>query len=114
MGWYEPGPLPGAPGSAVIEGHLDQVVSPYAVFFNLDQLKPGDEVDVADAQGRTVRFAVTGRTVEPYNAPTNDIFDGAATSSGSESLLNLVTCAGTWIEAQHQYNERLVVFTKRI
>ncbi len=114
VGWYKNGPVPGALGTAVIEGHLDQVTSPYAVFFYLDQLKPGDEVDVLDVQQRTVRFVVTTTTIKAYNAPTNDIFLNGALNSSSTSHLNLITCTGTWIEAQHQYDKRLVVFTTRV
>lgn len=112
VGWYELGPVPGAPGNAVIEGHLDEVVSPYAVFFNLDKLRPGDEVDITDMKKRTVRFSVTGSKTEPYNAPTDDIF--GITSPGGESMLMLVTCAGTWMPEKDQYDERLVVSAKRI
>jgi sortase A len=109
VGWYRKGPVPGALGNAVIEGHLDQVVSPYAVFSKLDQLKPGDEVDVIDTRGRIVRFEVIGSKSYPNNADTSEVF-----GSSNESHLNLITCTGDWIKSQHQYTDRLVVFTKRI
>lgn len=110
VGWYEYGPVPGAPGSAVIEGHLDTAVVPYAVFYNLDKVKPGDDVEIIDQKGRTLHFAVTAVKSYPYNAPTTDVF---TSPNNGESFLNLVTCDGTWIEAKHIYDERLVVFTKR-
>src|SRR3989338_6359653 len=41
VAWYNGGPAPGAPGSAVINGHLDGKEVPQAVFYNLGKLKPG-------------------------------------------------------------------------
>ncbi len=110
VGWYKYGPVPGAPGSAVIEGHLDTIDSPYAVFFDLDKLKPGDQVDVRDANGQIAHFKVIDTKLFPYDAPTNDIF---ATNTQGESMLNLITCEGKWIPEKKIYDERLVVFTAR-
>ncbi len=45
VGWYKAGPRPGAPGSAVIDGHLDGKNVREAVFYNLQKLKPGDKVE---------------------------------------------------------------------
>src|SRR5258708_6593966 len=49
VAWYKYGPRPGTSGSAVIDGHLDTKYVPQAVFYNLDQLQTGDEVDIRDA-----------------------------------------------------------------
>ncbi len=109
VGWYEYGTYPGAPGNAVIEGHLDTKISPYAVFYNLKLLKPGDEVDVIDTAGRRSVFEVTGDESIPYDAQTSEIFAPA-----QNSYLNLVTCDGDWIPEKKMYTERLIVFTKRL
>ena len=44
-GWYVGGAVPGEPGPAVIAGHVDSRAGP-AVFFRLDELRPGDAVEV--------------------------------------------------------------------
>ncbi len=110
VGWYNQGPLPGAPGSAVIDGHLDGKNVPQAVFYHLGDLKPGDVVEVVDKGGKTLQFRVTGSTLYDYNAPTSDIFS----SNDTKAHLNLITCAGNWMKAQKLYNKRVVVFTELV
>jgi len=108
VGWYNQGPRPGAPGSAVIDGHLDGKNVPEAVFYHLGDLKPGDLVEVVDAGGKTLQFRVTSTKLYDYNAPTTDIFS----SNDTKEHLNLITCAGDWIPTQKLYNQRVVVFTE--
>ena len=107
VGWYSNGPRPGEEGSAVINGHLDRPGGYPAVFWNLRELHAGDEVLIVNAQGNTLHFRVT-RTASypPQEAPVQEIF---STTGGI--YLNLITCAGTWIPAQHQTTLRLVVYT---
>ncbi len=109
VGWYKYGPQPGEAGNAVIEGHLDTETSPQAIFYNLSSLKAGDTVTVVEADGKRITFSVTASVLYAYNEAPTAVF-GAA----SESHLNLVTCGGTWIKNKKTYDQRLVVFTKRI
>jgi LPXTG-site transpeptidase (sortase) family protein len=107
VGWYGTGPSPGERGSAVIDGHLDRPGGYAAVFWHLQDLHQGDEVMVIDANGKTLRFRVTGIAFySPQDAPVQEIF-GNKTSA----YLNLITCAGDWIPSQHQTTLRLVVYT---
>ncbi len=110
VGWYNQGPLPGMPGSAVIDGHLDGKNVREAVFYNLDKLKPGDLVEVHDAKGTVFQFRVTETKTYDYNAPTTDIFSGDTSKTG----LNLITCAGVWDKAHAIYDKRIVVFTELV
>ena len=107
VGWYSNGPHPGEMGSAVIDGHLDRPGGYPAVFWNLGKMKVGDTVAVIDASGKTLHFRVT-RTAAypPQEAPIQEIF-----GDPGGTYLNLITCAGTWIPAQHQTTLRLVVYT---
>ncbi|MDP9370866.1 MAG: class F sortase, partial [Chloroflexota bacterium] len=57
-GWYQYGPRPGAPGSAVITGHVDSPTAP-AVFWDLRALTPGEAIVVESADGSRHRFVVT-------------------------------------------------------
>lgn len=110
VGWYQYGPLPGERGNAVIDGHLDRPGALPAVFWNLHKLQVGDVVMVVDASGKIWRFRVTAtHEYAPDAAPLNEIF---GTSSGAH--LNLITCSGQWIAAQHQTTLRLVVYTELI
>jgi sortase (surface protein transpeptidase) len=110
VAWYNGGPLPGAPGSAVIDGHLDGKDVPQAVFYNLGALKPGDVVEVVDTSGKMLKFKVLGSKTYDYTAPTTDIFAGG----GPAARLNLITCAGDWVQSQKLYDKRVVVFTELV
>ncbi|GCE10967.1 class F sortase [Tengunoibacter tsumagoiensis] len=107
VGWYNLGPVPGDSGSAVIDGHLDRPGGSPAVFWNLRNIQVGAKVMVVDAAGSTRTFQVTRvATYPPNQAPVQDIFAG---SGGS--FLNLITCTGTWIPAEHQTTLRFVAYT---
>lgn len=110
VAWYNGGPMPGEPGSAVIDGHLDGKNIKEAVFYNLGKLKAGDVVEVVDAAGKTLQFKVVGSKTYDYNAPTAEIFSG----DSSKARLNLITCAGDWNKSQKLYNKRIVVFTELV
>jgi hypothetical protein len=110
VAWYNGGPRPGMPGSAVIDGHLDGKNVKEAVFYDLGKLQPGDLVDVIDASGTMLQFRVVRLATYAYNATTTDIFSGDA----SKVDLNLITCAGDWLKSQKLYNERVVVFTELV
>ncbi|MBE3558200.1 MAG: class F sortase [Ktedonobacteraceae bacterium] len=107
VGWFAGGTYPGEWGSAVLDGHLDRPGGAPAVFWNLHRLQIGDEVQVVESDGSTLRFRV--RDVQKYMpqaAPLKKIF---ADTSGV--YLNLITCAGQWIPVQRQTSQRLVVYT---
>ncbi len=110
VAWYNGGPLPGMPGSAVIDGHLDGRNVREAVFYKLGDLKPGDLVEVVDRGGKTWKFQVVRLATYDYNASTSDIFSGDA----SKARLNLITCAGNWIKNKKLYNKRVVIFTELV
>ena len=107
VGWYKLGPQPGERGSAVMDGHLDRPGGFPAVFWRLRDLHIGDEVQVKNTLGKTIRFQVTRiELYSPQDAPIQDIF-----GNWGGTYLNLITCAGDWIPSQHQTNLRLVVYT---
>ncbi len=110
VAWYNGGPRPGEPGSAVIDGHLDGRNVKEAVFYNLDKLTTGDVVEVVDTKGKTLQFRVVDVKTYDYNATTTEIFSGDA----SKARLNLITCAGDWDKTQKLYNKRIVVFTELV
>jgi LPXTG-site transpeptidase (sortase) family protein len=78
-------------GNAVLYGHDDIEGS---VFSSIKDLKAGDEVDVADANGSSTVYHVTGKpTIVPPTAvqilqPTNDV------------RLTLFTCWPNWVDTQ--------------
>ncbi len=108
VGWYHSGPVPGQSGSAVIDGHLDRPGWKPAVFWELNQLHQGDVVMVTDAQKHLLLFHVLRKEFyTPTSAPIDKIF-----GNNTGVYLNLITCAGEWIPAEHQTTQRLVVYTQ--
>ncbi|MGA7911903.1 MAG: class F sortase [Candidatus Dormiibacterota bacterium] len=102
-GWYKGGPVPGAPGDAVIEGHSGYPGKPL-IFGRLNQLRSGDQIVVVLADGTHQTFVVQSLKVwragtappgmgEPYGPPR----------------LTLITCTGPF-DAQYETSaDRLVV-----
>jgi sortase (surface protein transpeptidase) len=104
-GWYAAGTRPGDPGSAVILGHVDSKRGP-AVFFRLRELRRGDEIDVARADGSTIRFMV--ERVAQYDKqrfPTDEVYYPTLTPA-----LRLVTCGGEFDATVGHYRSNVIVF----
>jgi LPXTG-site transpeptidase (sortase) family protein len=109
VGWFRYGPIPGQLGNAVIAGHLDSTTGP-AVFWHLRSLGPGDKVQVVMSNHQTLTFAVQQVVSYPYNgAPLDHIFGNASAAN-----LNLITCSGDWDPVNHNYSNRMVVYTRKV
>jgi hypothetical protein len=107
VSWFNEGPRPGEVGNAAVAGHLDRPGGAPAIFWNLNQMRPGDRVTVITEHGETLIFEVT--EVEQFhvsNAPNSKIF--GRTDSRN---MNLITCAGRWDTSMGMYDQRLVVYT---
>ena len=104
-GWYAGGPVPGERGPAVVLGHVDSPDGP-AVFARLDELRPGDRVEVALANGSTVVFLVDRSiSVSQQAFPTAEVYGPTP-----DAQLRLITCDGPYDRAAGRYLHNLVVF----
>jgi LPXTG-site transpeptidase (sortase) family protein len=102
-GWYRFTAVPGAPGNAVIAGHVDTYAGP-GVFYDLYLLRRGDAVYVTAGNGRQ-RFTVTSvRELPKAGFPVNQVF-GAT----SKHRLWLITCGGDFDYVTGHYLENIVV-----
>ena len=105
VGWYKLGPRPGAPGPAVLVGHLNSRTGP-AVFYRLRQLRPGDEILVGQRSGTSSRFVVGRLEQLPKTAlPTKRIW-----TTTSRPLLRLVSCGGPFNHATGHYRDNIIVY----
>jgi sortase (surface protein transpeptidase) len=103
-GWFTPGPSPGQLGPAVIAGHVDSTTGP-AVFYRLGELRPGDRVQVARADGSTADFRVDKvETYEKKAFPTRAVY---GTTRHAE--LRLITCSGEY-DSQTGYLSNTVAY----
>lgn len=115
--WATWSPEPGAPGPAVLYGHVNGSVNGQrgvpGVFARIDQMQPGQEILVAREDGTTAVFAVT--RVKTWAKADFDR-DGDARrevygdTPGPE--LRLVTCGGDFDHAAHSYLDQVVVFAQ--
>ncbi|WKX69553.1 class F sortase [Streptomyces sp. XD-27] len=104
-GWYEYGPAPGEMGTAVVVGHRDTRTGP-AVFLNLDDLRPGDVIDVLREDQRTAVFTVDAvRTIGKHAFPDDRVY-----GPRGRPELRLLTCGGTF-DQRRGYAANIVVFS---
>jgi len=104
VGWYQHGPSPGQPGSAVLAGHLDWHRRPGA-FYRLGGVSLGSIVTVHYADGSSQRFQVVDNTLVPKQSlPVTDVFDRTGLPT-----LRLITCGGTFDRRTHHYRSNVVV-----
>lgn len=104
VGWYRYGYLPGSIGKAVLAGHLMHKDGRGA-FYALPKVTSGSEI-VLTTEKSIQYYRVVDTKRYPNDASNLEEVFG----SSSQSMLSLVTCTGSWDEAQHRYSERLVVF----
>ncbi|MEV6622243.1 class F sortase [Amycolatopsis sp. NPDC051114] len=90
VGWFADGPAPGAPGVAVLSGHVGFGYSRGA-FARLGTLTPGAAVVVRDDEGREARFTVRRTATFPAGEPDSTLV--APDGPGPE--LRLITSDGT-------------------
>lgn len=109
-GWYRHGPAPGAPGNAVIAGHVDDREQGLGAFHRLVDLGVGDSVEVVADDGTTSTWKVTGRTLVDKSAlETRDLFR----RSGPPQLV-LVTCGGEFDGTVRSYRSNVVVVAQPV
>ena len=108
LGWYRFGPVPGAEGSAVFAGHVDDADQGLGALAPLRDAEPGAEVVVTDAAGTATRWRVVSREVlEKQALPVDRLF-----ARTGEPRLVLVTCGGPFLPDVGGYRDNVVVVAK--
>jgi sortase (surface protein transpeptidase) len=104
-GWYDRSVTPGAKGTSVILGHVDDYAGP-SVFYNIKNLRKGQVIDVIRADGVTAVFAVDGvQKAAKTNFPTSDVYGNVPYPA-----LRLVTCGGPFDAKTGSYLDSIVVY----
>ncbi|MFI6639837.1 class F sortase [Streptomyces sp. NPDC050504] len=104
VGWYKDGPPPGAAGTAIVAGHVDNERGK-SVFYGLGTLEKGHAVEVVRKDGRTAVFTVDAVEVYENESFPDERVYGAA--EGSE--LRVITCGGGFEEGVG-YRGNVVVY----
>jgi hypothetical protein len=105
-GWYNAGPVPGAPGDAVIEGHAGYPDQPM-LFGKLVTLRPGAQIVVALSDGTRRLFDVVSMSTVPAGIAPRGLGE-----PGGTPRLTLVTCTGHFDADNKYYSQRLIVEAK--
>ena len=104
-GWYDRSVMPGARGTSVILGHVDDYAGA-SVFYNVKNLHKDDAIYVNRADGVTAEFAVDGvQKAAKTNFPTSDVYGNVPYPA-----LRLVTCGGPFDAKTGQYLDSIVVY----
>lgn len=110
VGWYEFGPKPGQPGSSVLAAHVDLEGQGPGVFFDLQTLLPGDEIEIQYDDGRTKIFKVDASTTYlKEELPLDAIF-----SRDGPPILTLITCGGGFNSNVGRYDSNVVVYARPV
>lgn len=125
VAWYDlsafpgQGGYPGAGKNAVFGAHADlnrdiasvgQHYTGPAVFWDLDQLKAGDRIEV-DINGQTLKYSVAW--AREVDANTTDWGQHWSSNVKVDSI-TLYTCSGKFNPDTHEYSTRLIVRAERL
>lgn len=109
-GWYVNSVKPGEPGLSIIDGHVSSRYGT-ALFIKLNSLRQNDAVQVQFGDGSLRHFQV----VEKRELPEQDTARFLLTKRDDiDRQLNLVTCGGSFNRKSDQYNNRIIIVTKRV
>jgi LPXTG-site transpeptidase (sortase) family protein len=91
--------------NTVLSGHVDWYTKETGVFWNLKDMKNGDEVDIKLSDGTLYKYKVVANTVyKDEDAPIQEILGDTPQES-----ITLITCAGDFDPKSQEYNNRRVV-----
>ena len=108
-GWYQPGPVPGQAGYAVIAGHIDSRNGP-DVFHQLHTLREGQDVQVRMSTGAVVTFSVDQVKRQKKEA----LADSVMWEPSDRPHLALITCGGKFNHDRHTYPDNVIVYATAI
>lgn len=108
--WYKHSATPGAIGPAIMLGHVDSAADGPSVFFDLANLRPGDEVLVTRRDGMVAVFVVESVDYYPKDDFPTELVYGAT----DNAALRLITCGGTFDRASRHYRDNVVVFANLV
>jgi sortase (surface protein transpeptidase) len=110
VGWYRFGPVPGAAGSAVVAGHVDDREQGLGAMAPLRAAAIGQEVVVTDATGTATRWRIVARElIEKRALPLDRLF-----AREGPPRLTLITCGGPFLPELASYRDNVVVVAEPV
>lgn len=109
VGWYLPDGNPEGPHPTVFAGHVDTTTGP-AVFYRLQELELGDEVEVTAIDGKVRTYRVDRVDDHPVDAfPTREVFGPVNVDE-----IRLITCTGKFDTSLREYEDNRVVYASHV
>ncbi|WP_199433937.1 class F sortase [Qaidamihabitans albus] len=103
--WYRLSPVPGEVGPAILLGHVDGGGRP-GIFHKLHELVPGDEILVERSDDERLRFVVD----RSEQVPKDEFPAEAVYGNTDQPQLRLITCGGVFDQAEHSYEDNVIVY----
>ncbi|MFD8595174.1 class F sortase [Kitasatospora sp. NPDC059646] len=104
VGWYRDGTPPGADGTAVVVGHVDDRSGP-GVLYRLGLLRPGLTIAVTREDRQVATFTIDSVRSYPKAAfPSEEVY-----STTGRAELRVITCGGHY-DKKNGYESNTVVY----
>ncbi|MDB5224586.1 MAG: peptidase sortase [Candidatus Adlerbacteria bacterium] len=106
VAWYQGSVAPGALGTAILDGHVDNGLQLAGVFKHLADITVGSDIYISAKNGTRLHFKVRDIVNYPYTAvPMADML-----AQDLRPEIALITCEGAWVAGEKTYDHRLVVY----
>ena len=110
VAWFEGSPpgtgaLPGAPGDALLAGHVDSASQGPGALYELSHLSTGADIEIVGSNGQATVWTASG---QPEFLPKAQVADKTWANSGSPSI-TIVTCGGPFDTATGHYVDNVLV-----
>lgn len=99
-------PQPGAPGVAVLAGHVDSAAAGNGALYNLGTAKPGESVIVYGQGGQQTNWTVS----EPPDVVIKSALPSSLWVNSGPAKLALVTCGGPFDSSTGHYEDNVIVW----
>lgn len=106
VGWWTGGAQAGEPyGSIVLAGHVDSADFGVGVLAEMIDMRPGQDLKVADGtHGQVYRVETIGKVSKAKLAAGTDLFDQRV-----KHRLVMITCGGPFDRRTHRYRDNIVM-----
>lgn len=109
VAWYNFSSQPNGGGNVVLSGHFDFANYGPAIFFDLESLQPGAEVQLLLADGDTAIYLVS--SIERYDSTSAPVAEIVGPTDSE--IVTLITCDGFFDINASEFDRRLVVRAER-
>jgi len=111
IGWYDPdelGVTPGAPGTAVLAGHVDSRSQGRGALYDLRNLRVGEIIELDLSDGTSQQWRIS----EVIQYPKDELpFSELFVWSGPPRLV-VITCGGEFDRTERSYTDNIVVYAE--